>query len=112
MNSYRNSQNFSGKPRKSPWRFLFAAFAVYGTVKWLERLWFVLLGFFVRESTTIHTSEVLSVGIIGGADGPTSILIAGPVWGTLVIPTVFLVVGLLGWIWLAKKCSSKKDNKE
>jgi len=103
MKDQMNAQEVSEKPRKSPWRFLFAALAVYGAAIWLERLWAGLLGLFAREITTLSTSEVVSVGVIGGADGPTSILVAAPVWAGYVLPTVLLIVGILGWIWLGKK---------
>jgi hypothetical protein len=55
--------------------------------------------------------EAMSIGIIGGADGPTAVLVAGvstSVSGFTqwVLPVLMLVIGILGWFRL-KKCRQK-----
>lgn len=45
-----------------------------------------------------------SIGIIGGADGPTSIFIAGKVGtGDIVLGLVVAVAVILGVIWLVRR---------
>ena len=53
-----------------------------------------------------NITEVLSLGIIGGADGPTAIFVTSAglrPWGLLLLAAVF--VG--GFLWLRKR--KKKD---
>lgn len=66
--------------RKSPWRYLFGAAAV------LSGGWLVLYAILQRFGMLLNTlswslspNEAASIGIIGGADGPTSIFVAGAV---------------------------------
>lgn len=64
--------------RKSPWRYLFGIAAV------LSGGWLVLYAILQRFGMLLNTlswtfspNESASIGIIGGADGPTSIFVAG-----------------------------------
>ena len=45
-----------------------------------------------------------SVGIIGGADGPTAVFVTTSVGGHWLIPVAMVVLGLAGFICL-KKCN-------
>ena len=48
--------------------------------------------------------ESASVGIIGGADGPTAVFVTTSVGGHWLIPLAMVVLGLAGFICL-KKCN-------
>ena len=89
--------------RKSPWRFL--CLAVSGlSAAWLVWYWGVmslLTGFTIGESA--------SVGIIGGADGPTSIFITGSpnvVDWDIVLMVGLLIAGVIGY-WRLCRCKGK-----
>lgn len=90
------------KSGKNPWRYLFAACAVYGAVKLLPGLWVNLLWLFFRWRISHSDQTAASIGIIGGADGPTAIFLTAPVWVHYVIPVVLLVVGILGFLRLSR----------
>ena len=69
--------------RKSPWRFAFLAAAIYGAVELLGGIWGYLIYLWYRilakgQVLGIGMSKVesASIGIIGGADGPTAILVS------------------------------------
>ena len=72
------------KERKNPWRFAFLACALYGAVKLLGGLWVNIVYWFsvlfMEIRTAFVPNEADSIGIIGGADGPTAIFITAPVW--------------------------------
>lgn len=93
--------------RKSPWRFVFLAVAVL-SAGWLalERLLPRLLGELL--GTVIYSSGGASVGVIGGADGPTAVFVTSPAgfdWGT---PLMFLLlaIGVTGFLRL-RKCGRR-----
>jgi len=90
--------------RKSPWRFLFAAAAAYGAAELLGNLvaWLVYLGLQMQLSI----QESASIGIIGGADGPTAIFVTTPEWTGYVLPVLALVIGIWGFLRL-RKCKQK-----
>lgn len=96
--------------RKSPWRFLFAACAVYGSMEVLPGLYVNLVYLaataYMRVRSIFTPQEAYSVGIIGGADGPTAIFVTAPAWAHYVIPTAMLIVGILGYLRLGK-CRQK-----
>lgn len=92
--------------RKSPWRFLFLAMAIYGGWKLLGGLWVNLVYLWIRAKTYVTTAEAASIGIIGGADGPTAIFLTTPVWVSYVIPVLLLIVGIWGFLRL-QKCRQK-----
>ena len=99
--------------RKSPWRYLFAATAV------LSGGWLILYRLFLRFgmlfntlSITSYPAPASSIGIIGGADGPTSIFIAGYInpsagidWD-LVLVGAILVISILAFLRL-RRCKQK-----
>ena len=93
--------------RKSPWRYLFAACAVYGGVKLLGGLWANLLCLGVRiwDHFSADTMAV-SIGVIGGADGPTAVFVTTPPWVHDLVPVALLAVGVLGFLKLSR-CKGK-----
>ena len=94
--------------RKSPWRFLFAACAAYGAAELLDKLvGYVLLCLYQLGTFNIGGVQA-SIGIIGGADGPTAIFVTGssPAWYHFVIPVVLIGVGIWGFLRL-RKCKQK-----
>ena len=90
--------------RKSPWRFLFAALAIYGGWELFGGLAAALL--YLAMSDPL--SQAGSVGIIGGADGPTAIFVTTrvPEWYHFGIPLMLLLIGILGYYRL-RKCRQK-----
>lgn len=89
--------------RKSPWRYLFAVCAVYGGCKLLGALWvnLIYLGVQVWDHFSPQMMAV-SVGVIGGADGPTAIFVTTPPWVHYLVPVVMLVVGIWGFRRLSR----------
>ena len=99
--------------RKSPWRFGFLALAV------LSGGWLVLYSFmktfgFLLDTLklTFYLNPAASIGIIGGADGPTAVFVTTSVmqspgfdWEVAAM-VVILIVGIWGFLRL-KKCRQK-----
>ena len=84
--------------RKSPLRFVCLGAAVLALLVGLLKTVTNLRGF-------------ASVGVIGGADGPTEIFIAGPQifdWMDVIAAGVVLVLGLAGYL-LLRRLPPKKD---
>jgi len=90
--------------RKSPWRFLFAAAAAYGAAELLGSLWAWILYLIFR--TQVTSLESASIGIIGGADGPTAIFVTTPGWTGYILPVRALTIGIWGFLRL-RKCKQK-----
>lgn len=85
--------------RKSPWRFVFGALAIYGAVKLAAQLLFWMI--------TMETyRESMSIGVIGGADGPTAIFVTSPGWTAYILPALLMVAGIWGFLRL-RKCGKK-----
>jgi uncharacterized membrane protein len=61
--------------RKSPWRYVFAVVAACGAAKLIKLLIAQILYWTMQIPLRLESA---SVGVIGGADGPTAILVAGP----------------------------------
>jgi Na+-transporting methylmalonyl-CoA/oxaloacetate decarboxylase beta subunit len=51
-------------------------------------------------------NEAYSVGIIGGADGPTAIFVTTPDWVHWLLPVAALGVGIWGYLRL-RRCRQK-----
>ena len=84
--------------RKSPWRFVCLVAAALALLTGLLKTITNLRGF-------------ASVGVIGGADGPTAIFIAGPQifdWADVMIAGIVLVLGLAGYL-LLRRLPPKKN---
>ena len=99
--------------RTSPWRFAFLALAVL-TGGWLilYRL-FLMFGMYLDTLKISFTpNQSASIGIIGGADGPTAIFVSGmTVYGSgfdwdVAIMAVLLIAGVLGFLRL-RRCKQK-----
>ena len=96
--------------RKSPWRFVFAACAAYGAAELLGKLfdlsllWLYRMGFL----DALLPSNMASVGIIGGADGPTAIFVTSalPAWYHFLPPVLLIALGIWGFLRL-RKCKQK-----
>ena len=85
--------------RKSPWRYLFAAVAAYGTARLLKLLFGQILYWFMQ--IPLHR-EAASIGVIGGADGPTAIFVTSSVSGSYLVTVVLMIVGIWGFIRLSR----------
>lgn len=94
--------------RKSPWRYLFAACATYGGAELLGVLWvnLIYLGVRIWDRFSPDTMAV-SIGVIGGADGPTAIFVTTAPWGRYLIPLVLLIVGIWGFLRM-RRCKEKE----
>ena len=92
--------------RKSPWRFLFAAFGIYGALHFLSGLLGRILFWIWKLEAMVRPDPSVSVGIIGGADGPTAVFVTVPQWTSYILPTVALIVGITGFVLLSR-CKRK-----
>jgi len=96
-----NEQMHEYTYRKSKWRFLFLAVTIGSS------LWILLGKLLPRLAIWILPNN--SIGIIGGADGPTSIFVTTFVTGWEWLPAVLLLaVGIVGHIWLCRLKPEKK----
>lgn len=96
--------------RKSPWRFLFLIPAIYGAAEFLAGAWVYLIYWisvlFMEFRSGFVPNEAYSVGIIGGADGPTAIFLTAPSWMHYITPAILLAVGVIGFLRLSR-CRQK-----
>ena len=88
--------------RKSPWRFLFGAIAAYGGAQVLGGLWALIWYWIMRAQTIFSAGEAASIGIIGGADGPTAIFVTTPLWMHYLFPLALMILGIWGFLRLRK----------
>ena len=89
--------------RKSPWRYLFAGMAAYGAAKILKLLLGQLLYWFMQIPVR---QETASIGVIGGADGPTAVFVTSSTATEHIVAVVLLVVGIWGFFRL-RHCRKK-----
>lgn len=93
--------------RKSPWRWVFLALAVVAGGKLLLGWLPVGIMYLVmRIQTTMTVAESASVGIIGGADGPTAIFLTAPVWTNVLLWMLLMIAGVVGYLAL-RRCKRK-----
>ena len=96
--------------RKSPWRFFFAVTAV------LSGGWLAMYAALQRMAAGLtpgmligRGGEAASIGIIGGADGPTAVFVtgvsSGPDWDVVLAGAV-LVISILAFLRL-RRCKGK-----
>ena len=95
--------------RKSPWRFVCLAAAALC----LLRLLSYSLSMLMIWSFT-HTSADTSVGIIGGADGPTAIFVSLPEATLILRPLIVLVllIGCIAGFWCLGHLKQKPRDPE
>lgn len=97
--------------RKSPWRFAFLVVAVFAGLRILSKGVFWLVGAYVLyQAQMIMEPASESIGIIGGADGPTAIymtMTTVPDWVDFLGLGLLLAVGIAGFFLLGK-CKAKK----
>ena len=89
--------------RKSLWRFFFAGVAAYGAAKILKLLLGQLLYWFMQIPMR---QETTSIGVIGGADGPTAVFVTSSPATGHIVAVVLLVVGIWGCFRLSR-CKKK-----
>ena len=85
--------------RKSPWRFLFLILAG------LSGAWLMWYSWVMSLFRGISLTEHSSLGIIGGADGPTAIFLTTQTTGVdwdIVLMLLLLLAGLLGYVLLSR----------
>ena len=85
--------------RKSPWRFVFAVFGIYFGIKLLGIV-YVLIFSAAMAIYAKMPNMASSVGVIGGADGPTAIFVTTSTnWLTFLLEVglTAAVVGLCNW---------------
>jgi len=79
-------------------------------VKLLGGLWVNVVYWFCRWYMDIRSvfqpEEAYSIGIIGGADGPTAIFLTSPPWMHYILPVLMLTIGLWGFLRL-RKCKQR-----
>lgn len=83
--------------------WLCIACIVYGIVTLSGPLTVNILYLLVSTNMDFSASETVSIGIIGGADGPTSILLAVSPWINYVFPFAVLILGVTGLYCLRRK---------
>lgn len=105
MSNEQKNEKSKTEYRKSPWRFLFAACAALGAAELLGSFaaWLMYL---CLSDPFLIMGEAASVGIIGGADGPTAVFITTPGWTHYLIPCLMVAVGIYGFVRLCK-CKRK-----
>ena len=97
--------------QKSPWRYVFAVLALYGGIRLIAVLLPQLMYWGLLLWTKLQ-SETTSVGIIGGADGPTAIFITHPDSAVLdafftLLPLAAVVVGIWGFRYFSRRRPQK-----
>ena len=89
--------------RKSPWRFLFLGIAAIGGVRLLYNGFVSLIGYFLLRR---QSGGAATIGIIGGADGPTAIFVTTPAWTRPAWMAALLIAGVVGYL-LLRRCKAK-----
>lgn len=85
---------------KSPWRYLFAVLAVFGAYDFVGGVVALLLRIY---QVSVGAG---SIGIIGGADGPTMVFVTTPGWFHTLLPAGMLIIGIWGFLMLSR-CKRK-----
>ena len=85
------------------WMYLlFGACTLYGALELLGSLLTRLLLLYHSRSV-FSVTEAASIGIIGGADGPTAVFVTTSPAGSLFLPVLLLAVGIGGILWLRRR---------
>ena len=78
-------------------RFVFGGCAVFAFCRILPGIWVNLMYLLFRAKANISHSKAVSVGVIGGADGPTAVFVTMPVWPVYLFYILLLAVGVWGF---------------
>ena len=90
--------------RKSPWRFLFLSAAIVSGAKLAYEVIVTFIAqLLLRHAAILSGGDAAVIGVIGGADGPTSIFITTPDWLRNGIPILILIIGVLGYYFLSHR---------
>ena len=92
--------------RKSPWRFLFLGIAAIGGVRLLYDGFVSLIGYFILRRELVQSGGAATIGVIGGADGPTAIFVTTPAWTRPAWMAALLIIGVVGYL-LLRRCKAK-----
>lgn len=89
--------------RRKCGEIVFVVLTLYGAAKLLGGLWvnLIYLGVQIWDRFSPQMMAV-SIGVIGGADGPTAIFVTVPPWVQYLLPAVCLGVGILG-LWKLRR---------
>ncbi len=85
---------------RNPWRWVCLVVAIIAA---LSLLW---QGIIMVLAYMLTRNEAASIGIIGGADGPTAIFVAtnpAPIGYTIIVSLIFFVLGGVGFYLLGHK---------
>ena len=85
--------------RKSPWRYVFAVVAACGAAKLIKLLIAQILYWTMQIPLRLESA---SVGVIGGADGPTAIFITSRPATDHIVAIILIIVGIWGFIRLGR----------
>jgi len=90
--------------RRSPWRFAFLGLAIVSLICLIPQLWMM---WFTNAVTGLENA---SIAVIGGADGPTSIMVASnpSPYAGLAVWFVLLVIGAAGFVLLHRVAGRKR----
>lgn len=93
-----DKNNKDNRGRKNPWRFGFLALALVGF--WELAGGYILM--LILRISTVLPMNASSVGVIGGADGPTAIFVTSSVqsWFQYVLAVLMIVAGIVGFLKL------------
>lgn len=82
------------------WRWVCLVVAIVGALSLLWQGGFMVLTYMLTRN------EAASIGIIGGADGPTAIFVAtnlAPIGYSIIVPLILLILGFVGFYLLGHK---------
>ena len=91
LNFFRN--------KKSLLRILFLGCAVLGAWELAGSPAARITALVMKAGPILKSTEAATIGIIGGADGPTAVFVTGiqPFWRAYFLPAAMLVIGILGY---------------
>lgn len=92
----------SRQKKKNPWRFAFLAMAAVGALEILGNL-VAWIAYLFMPDPFLTMSEASTVGIIGGADGPTAVFVASPGWSHWLVPVLLLICGIFGFVRMSRR---------
>lgn len=97
----KNENRIAGRVRFL--RLIATVCVLYGGCQLLRFLWAKLLIWILRIQSAASISEAATIGIIGGADGPTAVFVTAPNLVSCWFPALFLLAGIGLLIIVRKK---------